>query len=48
MRAVRLLTEEGRVVGVRFDSAQGPVEVGADRAVVIATGGFERAGWPAR
>ncbi|MCW2578308.1 MAG: putative 3-ketosteroid delta(1)-dehydrogenase, partial [Modestobacter sp.] len=41
MRATRLLTEDGRVVGVRFETAEGPVDVGAARGVVIATGGFE-------
>ena len=41
MRAIRLLTEGTRVVGVRFDSADGPVDVRARRGVVIATGGFE-------
>jgi 3-oxosteroid 1-dehydrogenase len=41
MRAARLLTEDGRVVGVRFETAEGPVDVGAARGVVIATGGFE-------
>jgi 3-oxosteroid 1-dehydrogenase len=41
MRGVRLLTEGTRVVGVRFESADGPVDVRARRGVVIATGGFE-------
>ena len=41
MRATRLLTEGTRVTGVRFESADGPVDVGARRGVVIATGGFE-------
>ncbi len=41
MRAVRLLTEGDRVTGVRFETAGGPVDVGARRGVIIATGGFE-------
>jgi 3-oxosteroid 1-dehydrogenase len=41
MRARSLLVEDGRVVGVRFEGADGPAEVRARRAVVIATGGFE-------
>jgi len=41
MRAVSLIQQDGRVTGVRFETAEGPVEVGADRGVVIATGGFE-------
>lgn len=42
MRAVDLLVEDGRVVGVRFDSADGEaVTVGAKKGVVLATGGFE-------
>jgi 3-oxosteroid 1-dehydrogenase len=41
MRATRLLVEGDRVVGVRFESADGPVDVRARRGVVIATGGFE-------
>jgi 3-oxosteroid 1-dehydrogenase len=41
MRATRLLTERTRVVGVRFESPDGPVDVRARRGVVIATGGFE-------
>ena len=41
MRATRLLVEGERVVGVRFESADGPVDVHARRGVVIATGGFE-------
>jgi 3-oxosteroid 1-dehydrogenase len=41
MRARSLVVENGRVVGVRFDGADGPVEVRARRGVVIATGGFE-------
>jgi succinate dehydrogenase/fumarate reductase flavoprotein subunit len=39
-RAVELRTENGRVTGVRFEAADGPVEVAAG-AVVLATGGFE-------
>jgi 3-oxosteroid 1-dehydrogenase len=41
MRARSLIVEDGRVVGVRFDGADGPTEVRARRGVVIATGGFE-------
>ena len=40
-RATRLLTSEGRVAGVRFDTAAGEVTVGARRGVILATGGFE-------
>lgn len=40
MRAVSLLTDAGRVVGARFETAGRPVEVRAG-AVVLATGGFE-------
>jgi 3-oxosteroid 1-dehydrogenase len=39
-RAVGLRTDAGRVTGVRFETADGPVEAAAD-AVVLATGGFE-------
>ena len=41
MRAVELLREGRRITGVRFSGASGPVDVGALRGVVIATGGFE-------
>lgn len=41
MRAVELLRSAGRVTGVRFETADGPVEVGAERGVIMATGGFE-------
>jgi succinate dehydrogenase/fumarate reductase flavoprotein subunit len=41
MRAVELVLDDGRVAGVRFETADGPVEVGARRGVIIATGGFE-------
>jgi len=41
MRAVDLVVQEGRVSGVRFETADGPVEVAAARGVVMATGGFE-------
>jgi 3-oxosteroid 1-dehydrogenase len=41
MRALRLLTQGDRVCGVQFESADGTVEIRANRAVVIATGGFE-------
>lgn len=40
-RARRLLVEDGRVVGVVFETAEGQVEVRANRGVVLATGGFE-------
>ncbi|MGW1089163.1 FAD-dependent oxidoreductase [Streptomyces sp. NPDC002596] len=40
-RARELATEGGRVVGVRFDTPEGPREVRAERGVVLATGGFE-------
>jgi succinate dehydrogenase/fumarate reductase flavoprotein subunit len=39
-RATELVTDGGRVTGVRFETAEGLVEAAAD-AVVIATGGFE-------
>jgi hypothetical protein len=39
-RAVELVTDGDRVSGVRFETADGPVEV-ATGAVVLATGGFE-------
>jgi len=39
-RAVRLLMDGERVVGVLFETADGEVEVAAD-AVILATGGFE-------
>lgn len=41
MRAVELLRDGRRITGVRFSTASGPVDVGAARGVVIATGGFE-------
>jgi 3-oxosteroid 1-dehydrogenase len=41
MRAVELIVEGPRVVGVRFETSTGPTEVGARGGVVIATGGFE-------
>ena len=40
-RARRLVTGEGRVSGVRFDSPDGELTVEAGRGVVLATGGFE-------
>ncbi|WP_326791660.1 FAD-dependent oxidoreductase [Streptomyces sp. NBC_00841] len=43
MRATALLEAGGRVDGVRFESASGTHQVRADKAVVIATGGFEHA-----
>ena len=39
-RATDLVTDDGRVVGVRAVGTAGPVEVGA-RSVVLAAGGFE-------
>ena len=41
MRAVDLIVDDGRVVGVRFETSDGSVDVGARRGVIIATGGFE-------
>ncbi len=41
MRAVELVRAGERVSGVRFETANGSVEVAATRGVVIATGGFE-------
>ena len=41
MRAVELVQTDGRVSGVRFETADGPVEVAATRGVIMATGGFE-------
>jgi 3-oxosteroid 1-dehydrogenase len=41
MRAVELVLEGGRVAGVRFETADGPVEIAATRGVIMATGGFE-------
>jgi len=41
MRAVELLVDARRVVGVRFETSEGSVDVGARRGVIIATGGFE-------
>jgi len=40
-RARRLLTRDGTVVGVEFETPSGPVSVEAGRGVIIATGGFE-------
>jgi succinate dehydrogenase/fumarate reductase flavoprotein subunit len=40
-RATSLVLDEGAVGGVRFDTADGPVEVGARGGVVLASGGFE-------
>jgi succinate dehydrogenase/fumarate reductase flavoprotein subunit len=39
-RATELVVDGNRVTGVRFETADGPVEVAA-RSVVLATGGFE-------
>src|SRR6476469_5702008 len=41
MRAVKLIVDDGRVVGVRFETSDGSVDIGARRGVIIATGGFE-------
>jgi 3-oxosteroid 1-dehydrogenase len=40
-RAVSLLSAEGRVSGVKFETPTGVREVSARRGVVLATGGFE-------
>ena len=40
-RAVRLLGTDGRITGVRFDTAAGPREVHSRGGVILATGGFE-------
>jgi succinate dehydrogenase/fumarate reductase flavoprotein subunit len=40
-RAVGLDVVDGRVSGVRFETADGPVEVSATGGVILATGGFE-------
>jgi 3-oxosteroid 1-dehydrogenase len=40
-RAVELLRDEGRVIGVRFDTSSGRRDVLARRGVVLASGGFE-------
>jgi 3-oxosteroid 1-dehydrogenase len=40
-RAVELLVEDRRVVGVRLESPQGEVVARASRGVVLATGGFD-------
>lgn len=40
-RARELVVEDGRVVGVRFDTPEGSRRVRAGRGVVLATGGFE-------
>ena len=39
--ATELVVEDGRVIGVRFDSRSAPFEVRARGGVVLATGGFE-------
>lgn len=41
MRAVELLRADGRISGVRFETADGTVDVAATRGVIMATGGFE-------
>ena len=40
-RARRLISENGRVAGVEADVPEGKIMLGARRAVVLATGGFE-------
>lgn len=40
-RATALVQRDGRVTGVRFETADGEVEVAATGGVVLATGGFE-------
>lgn len=40
-RATRFDVVDGRVAGVRFDTADGPLEVSATGGVILATGGFE-------
>jgi 3-oxosteroid 1-dehydrogenase len=40
-RAVELSVDDGRVSGVRFETADGPAEITATGGVVLATGGFE-------
>lgn len=40
-RATRLDVVDGRVTGVRFDTADGPLDVSATGGVILATGGFE-------
>jgi 3-oxosteroid 1-dehydrogenase len=41
MRATRLIETDGQITGVTFESADGTVDIAANRGVVIATGGFE-------
>ena len=40
-RAVELFVESGRVVGVRFDTDEGQLEMATRYGVILATGGFE-------
>lgn len=40
-RARHLLTNDGAVVGARFDTDDGPQEIRASRGVILASGGFE-------
>jgi succinate dehydrogenase/fumarate reductase flavoprotein subunit len=40
-RAVELLSDDGRVIGVRFETPSGQRDVFARRGVVLASGGFE-------
>jgi len=39
--ARELITEEGRVAGVHFDTPDGPADVSASKGVILASGGFE-------
>jgi succinate dehydrogenase/fumarate reductase flavoprotein subunit len=41
MRGTDLITADGRVTGVRFESDGGTLAIGAAKGVVLATGGFE-------
>jgi 3-oxosteroid 1-dehydrogenase len=41
MRATHLVTDSGRVTGVRFETAGATVQVAARRGVILASGGFE-------
>jgi len=40
-RARDFILEEGRIIGVRFDTADGSLKVAARHGVILATGGFE-------
>jgi len=41
IRILRLVLEDGTVVGVEGEGPDGPVAIGARRAVILASGGFE-------